>query len=101
MSALGGAADRQGLGSRTSARLLAMARPSVRHIRAWANFLPFEPRIPAARPTCMSNRTFLIVVSAVILAAIGSLAVQKWEACMEHGGKACPKTRFYVPDANR
>ena len=49
----------------------------------------------------MSNRTFLIVVSAVILAAIGSLAVQKWEACMEHGGKACPKTRLYVPDANR
>jgi hypothetical protein len=44
----------------------------------------------------MNNGTFLIVVSAVILAAIGSLAVQKWEACVEHGGKACPITKPYV-----
>jgi hypothetical protein len=45
----------------------------------------------------MSNRAFLALVGAVIVVLVGVLAMQKFEACMERGGKACPWSRFYVP----
>ncbi len=38
----------------------------------------------------MSNRTFLAVVGAIIIALLGVMAVHKLEACLEFGGKACP-----------
>ncbi len=46
----------------------------------------------------MSNRTFLAVVGAIIVALVGVLAVQKLTACAEYGGKACPATRLHLPD---
>ena len=46
----------------------------------------------------MSNGTFLAVVGAIIIAIVASLAVQKFDDCMQHGGKACPKTRVHIPD---
>ena len=38
----------------------------------------------------MSNNAFLAVVSTIIVLIVGVMAVQKYEACMELGGKACP-----------
>jgi hypothetical protein len=45
----------------------------------------------------MSNRAFLALVAAIIVVLVGALAIQKFQACMELGGKACPRSRFYVP----
>jgi hypothetical protein len=46
----------------------------------------------------MSNRVFLALVAVVIVVLVGLLAMQKFEACMQLGGKACPRSRFYVPN---
>jgi hypothetical protein len=46
----------------------------------------------------MSNRTFLALVGTIIIVLVGLLAMRKFEACMELGGKACPRPRFYVPN---
>jgi hypothetical protein len=45
----------------------------------------------------MSNRTFLALVGTIIIVLVGLLAMHKLQACMELGGKACPRPRFYVP----
>jgi hypothetical protein len=45
----------------------------------------------------MSNRAFLALVAAIIVVLVGLLAMHKFQACMELGGKACPRSRFYVP----
>jgi hypothetical protein len=42
----------------------------------------------------MSNRTFLVVVGTILVVLIGSMIIQKFEQCLEHGGKACPLTRY-------
>jgi len=47
----------------------------------------------------MSNRTFLAVVSAIIVALVASLAVQKYDECMQRGWKACPRTRLHLQDS--
>jgi hypothetical protein len=41
----------------------------------------------------MSNETFLRVVAVIILVLLGSMLIQKYEDCAEHGGKACPVSR--------
>ncbi len=41
----------------------------------------------------MSNETFLRIVAAIILVLLGSMFIQKYEDCAEHGGKACPVSR--------
>jgi hypothetical protein len=46
----------------------------------------------------MSNRVFLALVAVVIVVLVGLLAMQKFEACIHLGGKACPRSRFYVPN---
>jgi hypothetical protein len=43
----------------------------------------------------MSNNAFLAVVGTIIVVMVGVLAVQKYEACVTLGGKACPTTRGY------
>jgi hypothetical protein len=42
----------------------------------------------------MSNRTFLVVVGTILVVLIGSMIIQKYEECLEHGGKACPVSRY-------
>ncbi len=42
----------------------------------------------------MSNRTFLLVAGAAILLLLGTMLVQKFESCLEYGGKACPTNRY-------
>ncbi len=49
----------------------------------------------------MSNRAFLALVGAVIIVLVSALAVGKYEACAEYGGKACPLPRYYVPGQGR
>jgi hypothetical protein len=46
----------------------------------------------------MSNRAFLALVAAIIVVLVGALAINRFQACMEHGGKACPRPRFSVPN---
>jgi hypothetical protein len=43
----------------------------------------------------MSNNAFLAVVGTIIVLVVGALAIQKYEACVTLGGKACPLTRGY------
>ena len=38
----------------------------------------------------MSNKTFLVMAGATIVALLVWLAIQKVEDCAEQGGKACP-----------
>ena len=45
----------------------------------------------------MSNRAFLALVATIIVVLLGALAINKFQACMELGGKACPRPRFDVP----
>jgi len=42
----------------------------------------------------MSNKTFLAIVGAILIALIGSLMIRKYEDCAERGGKACPTSRY-------
>ncbi|HLH91461.1 MAG TPA: hypothetical protein VKX28_23665 [Xanthobacteraceae bacterium] len=46
----------------------------------------------------MSNRAFLTLVASIIVVLVGALAISKFQACMELGGKACPRPRFSVPN---
>ena len=45
----------------------------------------------------MSNRAFLAIAAAIIVVLVGALAIHKYQACMELGGKACPRPRFAAP----
>ena len=54
-----------------------------------------EPRVRDAALPGMSNNAFLAVVGTIIVLVVGALAIQKYEACMALGGKACPTTRGY------
>jgi hypothetical protein len=38
----------------------------------------------------MSNKIFLAIVTAIMLAVLLPLLVQKFHECMEKGGSACP-----------
>lgn len=44
----------------------------------------------------MSNKTFLLVVGTLIVLLVGTMLVQKFEACLYYGGKACPTNRYGV-----
>ena len=44
----------------------------------------------------MSNRTFLLVVGTLIVLLVGTMLVEKFEACLDYGGKACPTNRYGV-----
>jgi hypothetical protein len=57
--------------------------------------------MPAVAPACeptpatvqlddMSNKIFLAIVTAIMLAVLLPLLAQKFHECMEKGGRACP-----------
>ena len=61
--------------------------------RSWH---PLNLLLVAAYFIGMSTNTFLVIVASIILVLLGSLLVQKYEACSELGGKACPVIRYGV-----
>jgi hypothetical protein len=42
----------------------------------------------------MSNKTFLVIIGAVIIVLLGAMLMRKYEECAEQGGKACPRSRY-------
>lgn len=60
-----------------------------------------EPHVRDAALPGMSNNTFLAVVGTIIVLLVGRLAIQKYEACIALGDKACPMTRGYFHPTER
>jgi hypothetical protein len=42
----------------------------------------------------MSNNILLVIVGVFMVLLLGSMLIDKYEDCAEHGGKACPIGRF-------
>jgi hypothetical protein len=49
-----------------------------------------EPSAAGAQQNDMSNKIFLAIVTAIMLAVLLPLLAQKFHECMEKGGSACP-----------
>jgi hypothetical protein len=52
--------------------------------------LTHEPSAAGAQQNDMSNKIFLAIVTAIMLAVLLPLLAQKFHECMEKGGSACP-----------